>query len=46
VDYCERNEIAFIPWYPLGAGKVAGEVLTPSRMRAVQVLPRSRLPGS
>ena len=27
VDYCERNEIAFIPWFPLGAGKVAGEVL-------------------
>jgi pyridoxine 4-dehydrogenase len=27
VDYCERNEIAFIPWYPLGAGKVAGQVL-------------------
>jgi pyridoxine 4-dehydrogenase len=27
VDYCERNAIAFIPWYPLGAGKVAGEVL-------------------
>src|ERR1700692_4253803 len=27
VDHCERNEIAFIPWYPLGAGKVAGEVL-------------------
>jgi pyridoxine 4-dehydrogenase len=27
VDYCERNEIAFIPWYPLAAGKVAGEVL-------------------
>jgi len=27
VDYCERNKIAFIPWYPLGAGKVAGEVL-------------------
>ncbi len=26
VDYCERNGIAFIPWYPLGAGKVAGEV--------------------
>ncbi len=26
-DYCERNEIAFIPWFPLGAGKVAGEVL-------------------
>ena len=27
VDYCERNGIAFIPWYPLSAGKVAGEVL-------------------
>ena len=27
VDYCERNGIAFIPWYPLRAGKVAGEVL-------------------
>jgi len=27
VDYCERNQIAFIPWYPLGAGGVAGEVL-------------------
>jgi pyridoxine 4-dehydrogenase len=26
-DYCERNGIAFIPWFPLGAGKVAGEVL-------------------
>jgi pyridoxine 4-dehydrogenase len=27
VDYCGRNGIAFIPWYPLGAGKVAGEAL-------------------
>jgi len=27
VDYCESNGIAFIPWFPLGAGKVAGEVL-------------------
>jgi pyridoxine 4-dehydrogenase len=27
VDYCERNGIAFIPWFPLGAGKVAGAVL-------------------
>ena len=27
VDYCERNRIAFIPWFPLGAGKVAGGVL-------------------
>jgi pyridoxine 4-dehydrogenase len=27
VDYCEGNEIAFIPWFPLGAGRVAGEAL-------------------
>jgi pyridoxine 4-dehydrogenase len=27
VTYCERNAIAFIPWFPLGAGKVAGDIL-------------------
>ena len=27
VDYCERNGIAFIPWFPLAAGRVAGDVL-------------------
>jgi aryl-alcohol dehydrogenase-like predicted oxidoreductase len=27
VEYCRRNQIAFIPWFPLAAGKVAGEVL-------------------
>jgi aryl-alcohol dehydrogenase-like predicted oxidoreductase len=27
VNYCECNGIAFIPWFPLGAGKVAGDVL-------------------
>ena len=27
VDYCESKGIAFIPWYPLGAGKVAGTLL-------------------
>jgi pyridoxine 4-dehydrogenase len=27
VDHCEHNQIAFIPWFPLGAGKFAGEVL-------------------
>ncbi len=27
VDYCERYGIVFIPWFPLGAGRVAGEVL-------------------
>ena len=28
VDYCERNGIVFIPWFPLGAGRLAGEVLS------------------
>src|ERR1700739_906431 len=28
VDYCESNGIAFIPWFPLGAGRIAGEVLS------------------
>jgi pyridoxine 4-dehydrogenase len=27
LDYCERNGIAFIPWFPLGAGTVAGRLL-------------------
>jgi len=27
VDYCETNRIVFIPWFPLGAGRIAGEVL-------------------
>jgi pyridoxine 4-dehydrogenase len=27
VDYCEHNGIAFIPWFPLGAGHVAGSLL-------------------
>lgn len=27
VDHCERNGIAFIPWFPLGAGTVAGRML-------------------
>jgi pyridoxine 4-dehydrogenase len=27
VDYCDRNGIAFIPWFPLGAGTVAGTLL-------------------
>jgi len=27
VDYCERNGIAFIPWSPLGSGKVGGMLL-------------------
>src|SRR5580704_7063051 len=27
VNYCEHNRIVFIPWFPLGAGRVAGETL-------------------
>lgn len=27
VNYCEQNQIVFIPWFPLGSGKVAGDVL-------------------
>jgi pyridoxine 4-dehydrogenase len=27
VAHCQRNGIAFIPWYPLAAGRVAGEAL-------------------
>ena len=27
VDYCDSNGIAFIPWFPLGAGRLAGEIL-------------------
>jgi aryl-alcohol dehydrogenase-like predicted oxidoreductase len=50
VDYCERNKIAFIPWFPLGAGKVAGEVLarvaqahhaTPKQVALAWLLQRS-----
>jgi pyridoxine 4-dehydrogenase len=50
VDYCERNGIAFIPWFPLGAGKVAGEVLdriarahraTPTQIALAWLLRRS-----
>ena len=28
VDYCEQHRIAFIPWFPLGAGGVGHEVLS------------------
>jgi pyridoxine 4-dehydrogenase len=50
VDYCERHGIAFIPWFPLGAGKVAGDVLnriaraheaTPTQIALAWLLRRS-----
>src|SRR5438067_813654 len=52
VDHCERNGITFIPWFPLGAGKVAGDVLneiaqahqaTPKQIALVWLLRRSPL---
>ena len=50
VDYCERSGIAFIPWFPLGAGTVAGRVLdriakaynkTPKQVALAWLLKRS-----
>lgn len=38
VDYCNRNGIAFIPWFPLGAGRVAGQTLD-QLARAHEVTP-------
>src|ERR1700758_10949 len=52
VDYCQRNHIAFIPWFPLGAGKVAGDILeriarahqaTPMQIAIAWLLRRSPL---
>ena len=51
VDYCERNAIAFIPWFPLGAGRVAGQMLeqvarahqaAPQQVASAWLLKRSR----
>ena len=50
VDYCEQNAIVFIPWFPLGAGRIAGEVLnqvaqshhaTPTQVALAWLLRRS-----
>ena len=38
VDYCERNKISFIPYFPLGGGRVAGEILN-QVARTHQVIP-------
>ena len=52
VDYCERNGNAFIPWFPLGAGRVAGQILdqvarehqaTPHQVAIAWLLKRSRI---
>jgi pyridoxine 4-dehydrogenase len=50
LDYCERNEIAFVPWSPLGSGKVGGTLLeriaqthqnTPKQVALAWLLKRS-----
>ena len=50
VDYCEQNGIAFIPWFPLAAGSVAGMILekiarahqkTPKQVALAWLLKRS-----
>jgi aryl-alcohol dehydrogenase-like predicted oxidoreductase len=52
VDYCESHGIAFIPWFPLGAGKAAGDVLdeiaqahraTPKQVALAWLLRRSSI---
>ncbi len=52
VEYCQRNGLAFIPWFPLAAGKVAGEVLnriaqahngSPTQVALAWLLQRSRI---
>lgn len=52
VDHCERNGIAFIPWFPLGAGRVGGQILdqvarahqaTPHQAAIAWLLKRSRI---
>lgn len=52
VDYCESYGIAFIPWFPLGGGKAAGDVLneiaqehqaSPQQVALAWLLRRSRV---
>jgi pyridoxine 4-dehydrogenase len=52
VDYCESNGIAFIPWFPLAAGRIAGDMLneiaqvhgsTPKQIALAWLLRRSAM---
>ena len=52
VNYCERTAIAFIPWYPLGAGRISSEILdrvarkhqaSPHQVAIAWLLKRSRM---
>ena len=51
-EYCERNRITFIPWFPLGAGRIAGETLnqiaqahqvSPNQVALAWLLKRSQI---
>jgi aryl-alcohol dehydrogenase-like predicted oxidoreductase len=52
VDYCERDGLAFIPWFPLASGRVANRLLeriaknhqkTPKQVALAWLLKRSRV---
>jgi pyridoxine 4-dehydrogenase len=52
VDYCERDGLAFIPWFPLASGRVANMLLervakshqrTPKQVALAWLLKRSRV---
>jgi aryl-alcohol dehydrogenase-like predicted oxidoreductase len=54
LKYCEREEIGFIPWFPLAAGQLAGTEssishlagklkVTPSQVALAWLLARSRV---
>jgi aryl-alcohol dehydrogenase-like predicted oxidoreductase len=34
LEYCEKEQMAFIPWFPLGAGRLSGETSPISRLAA------------
>jgi pyridoxine 4-dehydrogenase len=48
LDYCERAGVAFLPWFPLAAGRLAeaGGRWWRSRRATTPRRPRSRWPGS
>jgi aryl-alcohol dehydrogenase-like predicted oxidoreductase len=54
LDYCEQHEIAFIPWFPLAAGRLSGSDspiarvarqlnATPSQVALAWLLKRSKV---
>ncbi len=43
LDYCERENIGFIPWFPLAAGKLSGADSPVARMAATHLVTPSQL---